>query len=315
MLERDKVAAGSILLVSDLETAPDDVPALARTIANLQRADIRLRVVPLAPSSDALSLFEGLLEKDAVATFSSQTPEQGKPEAASTGVNTPVLFLVLGALVFLLLAAHERFSGRIALPVSSDGRGRGVTRREIVERSLVGLGAVLCLPRSRSGSACSRSTLRTAAPPCRSGDVEYRISPGRPGSGVREPSFRSGSPSRSSGHEDDIEMRRAVRAVRLARLDDPTVSVSDPKVALLRNDAQARLDAIVASANDARQRSRAAELLGVVGLARLVSETQDRVALLEAPSRTCSSRSRSTRRTTRRSTTSSSRSSGRVASS
>ena len=116
MLERDKVAAGSILLVSDLETAPDDVPALARTIANLQRSDIRLRVVPLAPSSDALSLFEGLLEKDAVATFSSQTPAQGEPEVASTGVDTPVLFLVLGALVFLLLAAHERFSGRIALP-------------------------------------------------------------------------------------------------------------------------------------------------------------------------------------------------------
>ena len=116
MLERDQVDAGSILLVSDLETAPDDVPALARTIANLKQADIRLRVVPLAPSSDALSLFQGLLEKDAVATFTSQAPEQVEPEAASTGVSTPVRFLVLGALVFLLLAAHERFSGRIALP-------------------------------------------------------------------------------------------------------------------------------------------------------------------------------------------------------
>ena len=41
-------------------------------------------------------------------------------------------------------------------------------------------------------------------------------------------------------------MRRAVRSVRLARLDDPTVSVSDPEVALLRNDAHARLEAIVA---------------------------------------------------------------------
>jgi von Willebrand factor type A domain len=116
MLERDQVDAGSILLVSDLETAPDDVPALARTIATLKQADIRLRVVPLAPSSDALSLFQGLLEKDAVATFTSQAPEQGEPEAASTSMNTPVRFLVLGALVFLLLAAHERFSGRIALP-------------------------------------------------------------------------------------------------------------------------------------------------------------------------------------------------------
>ena len=33
ILERDEVDAGSILLVSDLETAPDDVPSLARTIA------------------------------------------------------------------------------------------------------------------------------------------------------------------------------------------------------------------------------------------------------------------------------------------
>lgn len=115
MLERDEVDKGSILLVSDLETAPDDVPALAQTISSLKQADIRLRVVPLAPSSDAVSLFSGLLEKDAVATFA-QTPAQAEPQPGSIGVSTPVLFLLLGALVFLLLAAHERFSGRIALP-------------------------------------------------------------------------------------------------------------------------------------------------------------------------------------------------------
>ena len=115
MLERDEVDKGSILLVSDLETAPDDVPALAQTISSLKQADIRLRVVPLAPSSDAVSLFSGLLEKDAVATFA-QTPAQAEPQPGSIGVSTPVLFLLLGVLVFLLLAAHERFSGRIALP-------------------------------------------------------------------------------------------------------------------------------------------------------------------------------------------------------
>jgi hypothetical protein len=70
--------------------------------------------------------------------------------------------------------------------------------------------------------------------------------------------------------------------VRLARLDDPTASVSDPELALLRNDAQARLDALVAGGTDPKVRSRAAGLLGVLGLARLVSETQDRVALLSA---------------------------------
>ena len=84
------------------------------------------------------------------------------------------------------------------------------------------------------------------------------------------------------GTEDDVELRRAVRSVRLARLDDPTVSVSDPEIALLRNDAQARLDALVAGDADAKTKSRAAGLLGVIGLSRLGSETQDRVALLSA---------------------------------
>ena len=36
MLKRDGVTSGSILLVSDLETAPDDVPALTRTVLALR---------------------------------------------------------------------------------------------------------------------------------------------------------------------------------------------------------------------------------------------------------------------------------------
>jgi hypothetical protein len=115
MLQRDQIAKGSILLVSDLETAPDDIPALTRTITGLQRADIKLRVVPLGSNSDARALFSGLLEKDAVAAFA-QSPDRSDPVTASTAVDTPVVFLVLGLLVFGLLAAHERFSGRIALP-------------------------------------------------------------------------------------------------------------------------------------------------------------------------------------------------------
>lgn len=116
ILERDEVAAGSILLVSDLETAPDDVPALAQTISETERAGIDLRVVPLAPSSDAVALFSGLLQKDALAGFAEQAPDARTPDAGSAGVGLPVALLVLGALVFLALAAHERFAGRLGLP-------------------------------------------------------------------------------------------------------------------------------------------------------------------------------------------------------
>jgi hypothetical protein len=123
MLERDEIADGSILLVSDLETAPDDVPALARTVASIDQSGIRLRIVGLGPSSDALSLFGGLLEKDALTGFAEGAPDAERPDAGSAGVMLPTELLALGALVFLFLAAHERFAGRLGLPRASHADG------------------------------------------------------------------------------------------------------------------------------------------------------------------------------------------------
>ena len=115
MLERDRVTNGSILLVSDLETAPDDVPQLARTVAGLQRSSISLRVVPLAPSSDARLIFGGLLDEDAFAVpLGSDTDRV--PHSSEARSRLPIGLLVLGGLLFLALAAHERFGGRLALP-------------------------------------------------------------------------------------------------------------------------------------------------------------------------------------------------------
>ena len=82
------------------------------------------------------------------------------------------------------------------------------------------------------------------------------------------------------GTGDDVDFRRAVRALRLARLED--VTISDPALALKRNEAQAGLEAIATGDGDRIRRSRAAGLLGVLGIARLASETQDRGAILES---------------------------------
>ena len=65
MLERDRVERGSIFLVSDLETAPDDIPHLTSTISDLRSADVDFRVFALSPSSDSRTLFSGLLQEDA----------------------------------------------------------------------------------------------------------------------------------------------------------------------------------------------------------------------------------------------------------
>jgi hypothetical protein len=114
----------------------------------------------------------------------------------------------------------------------------------------------------------------------RSGDVRYQVAPDE--QGLWEPDTRVplGLGRTVSGVGDDVEFRQAVRSLRLARLEDGTVS--DPELALLRNDALARLEAISTGEGDRKRRSRAAGLLGVLGIARLASETQDRVAILES---------------------------------
>jgi VWA domain-containing protein len=112
MLERDGVQAGSILLVSDLETAPDDVPALARTVESLRRSAIDLRVFAFAPSSDARLIFEGLLQDGA---FELADVGVGRGAESELTIRVSTTLLVLGVLLFLSLAAHERFAGRLAI--------------------------------------------------------------------------------------------------------------------------------------------------------------------------------------------------------
>jgi hypothetical protein len=114
MLERDGVKSGSVLLVSDLETAPDDVPALTRTVESMRRSSIDLRVFALAPSSDARLIFEGLLQDGAFAL----APEgaAGRVPESALKIRVSDTLLILGALLFLSLAAHEHFAGRLAIP-------------------------------------------------------------------------------------------------------------------------------------------------------------------------------------------------------
>jgi hypothetical protein len=156
-----------------------------------------------------------------------------------------------------------------------------MSRREIIERSALGGAALVCLLLAAVLAllALDASRSRDALA---SGDVRYRVTPKTPGLWSARALVPFAAATTLLGTEDDIELRRAIRAVRLARLDDTSVAISDPQVATLRNAAQARLDALVSGDGGAKEQSRAANLLGVLGLARLVTETQDRVALLSA---------------------------------
>jgi len=113
MLKRDHVPSGSVLLVSDLETAPDDVPALARTIQSLRSNDIALQVIALGPTSEARLLFGSAIQ-DTPFVVPGTTGRETQ-EVSETTITLPRTLLVLGALFFVVVAAHERFAGRLML--------------------------------------------------------------------------------------------------------------------------------------------------------------------------------------------------------
>jgi hypothetical protein len=114
ILKRDRISPGSILLLSDLDTAPDDYDRLARTLQSLKR-EVRVRVVPLSPTSDGRNLFGGALGESAFLETSELSAEAPDAETGIRG-GTPIWLLVFGGLCFAALAAHERFGTRLALP-------------------------------------------------------------------------------------------------------------------------------------------------------------------------------------------------------
>ena len=115
MLEADKVEDRSILLISDLETAPDDVPATARVLRSIVQDGTPIRLLALGPGSDARALFGGILGAEAFTPLVERPDRSPEPPPAGRKP-LPQLLLLLGALFLVALAAHERFAGRLALP-------------------------------------------------------------------------------------------------------------------------------------------------------------------------------------------------------
>lgn len=154
-----------------------------------------------------------------------------------------------------------------------------MSRRELATRAAVGAGAVVCLALAVGLAllAVDIARWRDALP---AGDVRYRAAPGTTELWRPATLIPRGTGEAMLDVGDDVAFRLAVQALRGARLGNGTAS--GPGVALQRNEAQARLEAIAAGKGQPMRRSRAANLLGVLGLARLVTETEDRQALLQS---------------------------------
>ena len=111
-------------------------------------------------------------------------------------------------------------------------------------------------------------------------DVRYRAAAGA--SGLWDPTafVPLGAARTLLGVDDDVAFRRAVRALRLATLED--ASNSDPKQILQRAEAETRLEAIAQGDGSAARRSRAMTLLAVLRLSTPAASQEERAAVLRS---------------------------------
>jgi len=121
MLTRAGIKNGSIVLISDLETASSDAAQLSGTLSQLRREKVQIRVVPLRPSKEALDLFNSLLPPGYLVAKPNTVVFEPTSAEGTLGRKLPVLLVVLGGLLLLALAANERWCSRMAVPSSTGG--------------------------------------------------------------------------------------------------------------------------------------------------------------------------------------------------
>ena len=121
MLLRRHVTNGSIVLISDLETAPSDFVMLTRTLTRFRAQGVKVRVVPLQTTERGRNLFRSLLGP----SYLLRAPDvaQATPDRIRRSVteNLPLGLLGVAALMLLGLAANERWCARLALPWNDAG--------------------------------------------------------------------------------------------------------------------------------------------------------------------------------------------------
>jgi hypothetical protein len=110
---------GPILLVSDLDTAPDDVPRVALTFNQFRAQGVPFRIVAVSPREDNLSLFKNLAGPGAFTHPVAKTSGGVGQTQGAEGGHTPWLLIALALCVLAALAANEHWNGRLPVPRTS----------------------------------------------------------------------------------------------------------------------------------------------------------------------------------------------------
>ena len=115
LFERDHVRRGTLLLISDLDTADTDLSALARSLAVLRRSPtVDLRVLPLSPDPGPLRFVQNIIGKQRFVSPSSVTRRHVVSKQRLEAVS-PTWLVVPALLLLAALAANEFLCGRIEI--------------------------------------------------------------------------------------------------------------------------------------------------------------------------------------------------------
>jgi hypothetical protein len=116
MLTRDEIPRGSIILVSDLETASSDAAALSETLGELKREKVPVRIVPLRPTDHARKLFSSLLGPSSFLPAPHAVAGEGSTVQDRLEGRVPLALILLGGLLIVAVGLNERLCSRLALP-------------------------------------------------------------------------------------------------------------------------------------------------------------------------------------------------------
>jgi hypothetical protein len=113
LLETEPTNKRSVLLVSDLDDASSDVPLMTEEIGRYRDDRIRLRVIPLFPSTGDLAFFTGLSGPGAILSGNQIAANARIAEEQAAVGDFPIWLVVVGSILLLALGASELLARRL----------------------------------------------------------------------------------------------------------------------------------------------------------------------------------------------------------
>ena len=114
----ERSGGGSVLLVSDLEDSTSDLPLLAEEIGNYRISGLRLRVLPMFPSTSSLALFTNLAGSSAIVDTRALQENAAVAQHQGVVAGFPTWVFLLAAGLLIALAVNEYMGRRLEWSVA-----------------------------------------------------------------------------------------------------------------------------------------------------------------------------------------------------